>query len=530
MVGAGAIAVVDHRAPGRGDRAGAARGRRQRWSSTTALVVAALVARLALVGAPARADEAGYLMVAAAAHRGGRFLYGELWVDRPPLLVAFFATARVISARAGIGEVLAVRVLALVAVVVLVAAAVSAGTTLAGVRGGRWAGAVAGALAASPLLGAPGVDGEVLAAPLVMLAAAMGLRALRPPSGRLGPWRRGAALVGAGVVAGAAMLVKQNFADAAVLLVVLIVAGALRERRWRAAAVDLAVLAAGAGIALAAMLAWSWAWGPGPGALWEVMFGFRAAAAHVIASQPATAPARRAALLAVVALGTGLAAVLGVSAATGRGALARRSPLAIALGAMVAVAAASIAAGGSYWTHYLIELLPACALAAAWLSTLTTGAPRRAARAALVLVVASTVAVVGVQVVRTTTGARGCAARDVAAAATSSWLGDHARAGDSALTVYGGADSVLGTGLAPAYPYLWSLPVRVLDPDLAAMRHAVSGQGAATWVVLTLPVHSWGLDPRGRLSAALDSGYRPVHQVCDTQVLLRRDQVRPLTG
>lgn len=260
------------------------------------------------------------------------------------------------------------------------------------------------------------------------------------------------------------------------------------------------------------------------------MFGFRAAAARVIASQPTSAPARRAAVLAVVALASGLAVVLGVAAATGRGALARRCPLAIALGAMVAVAAASIAAGGSYWTHYLIELLPACALAAAWLSTLTTGAARRAARAALVLVVASAMAVVGVQAVRTTTGARGCAARDVAAGATGSWLGAHADAGDSVVTLYGGADSVLGTGLAPAYPYLWSLPTRVLDPHLTALRAAAIGPDAATWVVISLPIHSWGLDPTGRLSAALATGYRPVHQVCDTQVLLRRDQVRPLTG
>lgn len=53
------------------------------------LAGAAAAVRLVLVTEPPRPDEVGYLLVAAQARRDGPFLYGDLWVDRPPLLVAF---------------------------------------------------------------------------------------------------------------------------------------------------------------------------------------------------------------------------------------------------------------------------------------------------------------------------------------------------------------------------------------------------------------------------------------------------------
>jgi hypothetical protein len=111
--------------------------RRPRWWSRAprrwdlALAAAAVLTRLPLIAAPARPDEAGYLMVAAAAHPHGPYLYGDLWVDRPPLLIAFFALAH------ALGGLVALRLLVLVPVVVLVLAAAGAGRALVGQRGGR---------------------------------------------------------------------------------------------------------------------------------------------------------------------------------------------------------------------------------------------------------------------------------------------------------------------------------------------------------------------------------------------------------
>ena len=42
---------------------------------------------------PLRSDEAGYLYIARQWHAGGEFLYGDFYVDRPPLLIAIFQAA-----------------------------------------------------------------------------------------------------------------------------------------------------------------------------------------------------------------------------------------------------------------------------------------------------------------------------------------------------------------------------------------------------------------------------------------------------
>jgi hypothetical protein len=56
------------------------------------LVVAVVASRLPFVARPVSRDEAGYLLVASQLGPG-RSLYGDYWVDRPPLLLGFFAVA-----------------------------------------------------------------------------------------------------------------------------------------------------------------------------------------------------------------------------------------------------------------------------------------------------------------------------------------------------------------------------------------------------------------------------------------------------
>src|SRR5262245_53224475 len=82
------------------------------------LVAAASVAlRLPFVGRPLSSDEGGFLLVAAQ-WSPGRSLYGNYWVDRPPLLIAFFDLAD------DLGGAVALRLMGavLAAVAVLVAA------------------------------------------------------------------------------------------------------------------------------------------------------------------------------------------------------------------------------------------------------------------------------------------------------------------------------------------------------------------------------------------------------------------------
>lgn len=56
------------------------------------LAVLTALLRLSALGAPLSADEGGFLVVARQ-WRPGSSLYGDYWVDRPPLLLALFHVA-----------------------------------------------------------------------------------------------------------------------------------------------------------------------------------------------------------------------------------------------------------------------------------------------------------------------------------------------------------------------------------------------------------------------------------------------------
>ena len=46
------------------------------------------------------------------------------------------------------------------------------------------------------------------------------------------------------------------------------------------------------------------------------------------------------------------------------------------------------------------------------------------------------------------------------------WLDEHAQQGDTAVVAFGAPNILQATGLRSPYPDLWSLPVRVHDPEL----------------------------------------------------------------
>src|SRR3954447_15092776 len=67
-----------------------------RSTDTRFLVVLGLVVvlvRATFVPLPLRNDEGGYLFIARHWHTGGEFLYGDYFVDRPPLLILLFRFA-----------------------------------------------------------------------------------------------------------------------------------------------------------------------------------------------------------------------------------------------------------------------------------------------------------------------------------------------------------------------------------------------------------------------------------------------------
>src|SRR4051794_14843007 len=83
-------ATGDFPAPPVGDKPGRRAGAQY---AIPGIVTLAVLARLPFLSRSLTKDEAGFLLVGSQWHTGGTSLYGDYWVDRPPLLVSIFRIA-----------------------------------------------------------------------------------------------------------------------------------------------------------------------------------------------------------------------------------------------------------------------------------------------------------------------------------------------------------------------------------------------------------------------------------------------------
>jgi hypothetical protein len=484
------------------------------WRPTAIAALLAVALRVPSVGVLAHPDEGGLLLVARQWHHGGSGLYGHLWVDRPPLLVLFWKLGDLL------GGVVAARLSALAAVAALVVVASWVGRLLGGDRAAAWSAFVAAGLACSPLLGGGAADAELLAAPLVLLACGSVLKAGSPATGARAQagWAAMSGLAGA-----AAALLKQNLMDGLVFAAVLVAVSGLTRAWSRARTVRvLGFGTLGVAVPAAATLVWASVSGVGIDTLAYTLYGFRLDAAKVVATSDAGAPESRLLLLVGVALLSGLALLFAVYLWSTRRRLLSRDPTTVATTAMSAFGLLAVVAGASFWTHYLIELLPAAVLATGALAGLPRPSrPARVAMAAPVLSGVITAVVLATPFVSSRQDEAGLV----------SWLERVGRPGDTALVTYGHADIVEASGLAASsYPYLWSLPLRTRDPHLRLLVRNLSRPSRPTWLVEWNSFDSWGLDARGRMAAAVRRYYGDLGTVCGVEVFLRKDVQRPTSG
>jgi hypothetical protein len=242
---------------------------------------------------------------------------------------------------------------------------------------------------------------------------------------------------------------------------------------------------------------------------------FRAQAAAVIATHSTAAPMKRADVLLLVAVLTGLVPILLVLVARVLRARFRGSAFAWAIGAALFVELVGVMGGGSYWKHYLIGLAPTVALAVGrWSPT------SRALRWMAVLVLASAVnssAAVGAYASTHDMDGSG----DIGG-----WLASSRTPGDTATVLYGHAEALLATGMRSPYPYLWTLPMRTLDPRLTRLTHLLEGPAAPTWVLQWSTLDPWKIDAGGQVARALDRNYTLAAVVCGHEVWLHRGELR----
>ncbi len=472
---------------------------RRAWLLPSGLAALAVVLlRLPFLGADAGRDEAGYLIVGTGWH-DGTSLYGDYWVDRPPLLLWVFQAA---------GDLTTLRLLGCVAAALVVLLTGAAAHVAAGARAVPYASGAAALLCASPWLGTVRVNGELLAAPFVaasMLATVLLVR--RSAGARVA--------AGAGASAAAAVLVKQSTVDALVFGVVALVVLATRSRasRRRAAGLLLAAVASalatvGVVLALAALR------GTYPADLWDAVVRFRVDAGETIRLEASDATGERLLVLVATWAVSGLAMLTAGVAALAW--VRRRDPVVVATLASLVASSGVALLGGSYWAHYLIQLVPAAALAA---GLVAVAVPRGWRRAGAVALVGAAAVTIGATVVSPDEDGR--EARLVGEA-----IGGASRPGDTAVVAYGQPNVLLAAGTRSPYPYLWSLPVRTLDPELSALRATLASDDAPTWLVEWSGFDTWGVDA-DRLLPLVTERYREVARVCGRTVWLDRAVERP---
>ncbi|MDQ1103466.1 hypothetical protein [Nocardioides zeae] len=494
----------------------------------TTLVVVALALlgvalRLPFLGVPPGPDESGFFIIGQQ-WRDGTSLYGDYWVDRPPLLVTIFWLVPSITGLRIVG------CLAVAAVVLLVGLAAYAAR---GHRAAVAAAATAALLSAAPWLGVVRVNGELLASPFVAGAMVLTVLMLRDSA------RRPHLLaLGAGAASAAAFGVKQSSVDGFVFGTVALAVLALTRRERRTQALTLLLAAAGGALAFAALLvAWGATRGTDPVGLFHAVVTFRADAGEVIRESASSATTDRLREMVLAWLVSGLSLLTVVALALG--VRHRRDPVVVATLATLLAGSAVALLGGSYWLHYLAQLIPAAALTTAWLvggpgdgsgdgsgaAPETDRGPGRTRRLAVLLVAVW----LPVATVVTLSDELSHPIDDGPAEATGAFIREASAPGDTIVVAYGQPNVVLDSGLTAPYEHLWSLPIRVLDPDLADLTALVESPERPTWVV------QWGRDGfatwavrTDAFSEAVHEHYREAATVCGRTVWLRDDADRSL--
>jgi 4-amino-4-deoxy-L-arabinose transferase-like glycosyltransferase len=460
--------------------------RRTRLVLAAALVVC-LGLRVPYMNLSLGIDEGGVAFIAKAWGTGGHgSLYGAYWLDRPPLLVALYKLA-VPGGAVGIRVLGALAALALVITTTLVTRAV------AGHHAARVAAVLSAGLASSIALAAVFTPAELLAA--VPACASIGCLVAAHRSGQA-RW-----LVGAGLLAVTAALIKQSFLDAGFAGAIFLIAASVRDRRprlrWAGA------YAIGALIPFLPVAAWLLVAHVSPGSLGYALIGFRVHALHALSASSVPLHIRIRSLIGPGVL-SGLFVVLLIGT-RGIWMLRRDGVLVVTLVAWLAAGAVGVLAGGSYWSHYLIQLVaPATLLAGVALAGLR---PRLRAPAVIALAAVAIIGTAGAvapqRAIRQRSGVV-----DVGR-----YVRTHARPGDTQYVMYAKANAGYYTGLQSPYPYAWSLLIRAVPGAMPRLLHLLQSPRRPTWIVGWQPPSSWQLDPGHAIAHALNAHYRVVAHV-----------------
>ncbi len=320
-----------------------------------------------------------------------------------------------------------------------------------------------------------------------------------------------AALAGAATMA--SLLVKQNMADVAVFACVTLLVARRRGEMTTSRLVCVCVgVTVGALACLGVVALWTMAHGTSPAGVFDAMYPFRIEAGRVMAASNRTAADERLWMLLVswVVSGGGIIMLVATQALRSR---RLRSTAVWGLVATVLFDIVSIALGGSYWDHYLLQLVVPMAV----LSGLLVA--QRQAGARIVLGATSLAAVVTLSIYLGY-------AHTTAGTSVGEAIGRVSGPHDTIVTTWGHADVTRASGLTSPYPYLWSLPARTLDPHRTQLDTLLAGPNAPTWFVTWTRVETWSTHQGPATTQMLAAHYDPVAQVDGHTIYLHRHVTR----
>ena len=102
------------------------------------------------------------------------------------------------------------------------------------------------------------------------------------------------------------------------------------------------------------------------------------------------------------------------------------------------------------------------------------------------------------------------------------------RPGDRVLVYGGRADIQWASRAGSPYPYLWSLPMRTLDPGLTDLHDVLTGDNPPTWFVEASYVNTWSELGTRPIESSLIRKYEFVRTACDRYRIYHLNTVEPI--
>ena len=492
------------RAPETGPQPPLAAPQRYPWAVVLVAMAMSIALRARFIFTPLTSDEGGYLTVARA-WASGRRLYDQTWVDRPQGLVLLF---RVWDDLTG-GSGPAIRVMAILFGCGAVIAVGYVAFALGGPRAAATAAMFVAVASANARIEGFLANGELLAGAIG--AAGIALACAYLFRGRALRW-----WFAAGVLAGAAISLKQSGCDGALAVIVVLLAGVLtRERHWRAMLRELAAYVSGL-IAVIAVLVTHGAivgfrnW-------WYAVAGYRMQGINATSSGADWQRLHQTARLAAPTIYPLAAAALGgviVWLLFGRR-LARDRLL---VPAWLVFAVITFLAGGLFHRHYWVTLTFPLAVAAG------VALSRIRARRVLGLLVAllalpsliSTMQVVVMPRATATFTASGDP-RPITDEQVGAWFRHNAGPGETILVLCASASMYADADTVPPYKYLWEDGVLHGRNGQALLLQLLAGPHPPTYVVEYQRIAE--CDPSGQVAKLLRDRYRPLTTVAGRPLL-----------